>query len=671
MSCFNGLYASLNLTTASMNSQRTLKYFLMFASIIIIIVICFIKYNRYIYKKNLDLIDKFQFWIIEYLAENTPDDKFNGIILEAFQDDEQMLQIYDWLNDNEQLNDFCNTMEDLMISTAKRPNAIFKSKIAWEKIIIFITTVCSKLPIPPIRTEIPLNHKNWYAFSITFPRILVFACYLYKYLFGDWHPKLRNFLIQIVPQYIISPFESMGYARDGANSIMMAVPYYGAKVFSMNFEKEKQTNHYKRLCQTLEGKVITEGSGFYADGGYKNHGSKLRGYGYKNNSFRDTILLKKLTGFGNIEMHKFITNILEHPTIPRHFGPLFNRTNSILSKSIGGSFGFFIIDSMKILSVKTKDSIICFYGQHPELCFYEADQLNYRYSQYWVMARHFYYKTTPPKLIDKFIHLYPGVIRQSEGPILLKSPEITTHIFMPEANSNAICCKNGNAVAMRNEYTIKQFNLNVIEMIIITELGLSAVLEIQQIQNIANSKIIMSINFGKIVNFGKTIPKLKIYNFQNNYSCVSIGDAELIEKIEDPDTKDELACLQCTPNENNLIGYSTSHTEMNLIDLTNENELNINKFNTVDKFEIEYKHNLLFLKNLNIQTASVSYFHIKPNTILTIDAWKIYNVLGQDIKPIPRTTVLKKDKYYHSTGNTRMYTTFSYRQDNMKEIFDN
>lgn len=442
--------------------------------LIVIIFFCMLILIIYIYgPKPVHDIDRFTKLISEYMNLKKHDDEEAAMTIANFQYNDIMLPQYQWNSHTEEFLGLLNEVENIMRCVLNRSSVYYKTEAAWKVIIHTALTVARALPAVPTDQTTPWG-TNWYQFSISFPRFLVFAAYLYNSQHAKFHKEMTEYMKTRIAAYIPSPTLSLGYTRDGPNAVMMAVPYLGAHIYARtrNIEKNKGL---QSVLKSLSFEIVWKGEGLYADMTYVFHQINevgLRAYGYLYDSSKDFVLL--MSYYNNLKAQRIfqdVRNILEHPTINRHFAPLFTRAPNFRSNEVG-KLGFYSIDSAKIISVKQETFLVQFFGQSKKLFWYEADQDNFKLPQMCVMARVMFTnnfpETLPPELS---IHL-PGVILNGGVHLERKAATSTTVGYECKAAECAIVTMS-NVIGMYNKYTIGDLRIGTIEeMVLVTENGI-------------------------------------------------------------------------------------------------------------------------------------------------------------------------------------------------------
>lgn len=399
-------------------------------------------------------VDKFTKYIKEYLSNEKANDENALTTSREFKNDDIILNRYKWSTASEEFGDFISDFLNLLNCIQNPKSSFYKSEQAWDMIRHVVKTVNAKLPNPPANMKFPWGN-NWYQFSISYPRLLVFSTYLYRSHHGQFDQKMKNEAARIINNYIKSPTLSLGWTRGGDNSVMMAVPWCGMLVMQNQLKQKQNEAGYILVKKQITFPEVSYGEGMYKDKGYVFH-SNLRAYGYLYGSVNDYIIMMKLEGkMEGVKKIEAVFDVLEHPTINVHFGPLYGRGPKMTSAR-PGKLGFYHIDSNKVVSIKEKDYLIQFNGQNSLLYGYESDAINFKYAQYWLMAREIYTKYSTGIIDLNILTRLPGVVSKNYGLIELKPPTSgndtsTTKGYQP---TRAICCicKLNKTIAIYNSY---------------------------------------------------------------------------------------------------------------------------------------------------------------------------------------------------------------------------
>lgn len=571
-----------------------------------------------------------------YLSANN--DEANDLVMKTFEYGDKLLSQYEWLQDTEQFGKMIEVLEKLMISTMNEHSKYYRSEEAWKCVKFAIQTIYSKLPVHPTNYVRPWG-ANWYQFSISFPRFLVFSNFIYMYLFEKTDENLQNQLVSVIRNYLPSPIKSMGWARSGPNAVMMAVPFVGAHILMDNLNTEMYTEGMQHVLSQLKFKIVTSGEGLYPDGGFVFH-NNLRAYGYLYSSARDFVALQDFFQINSMTRVDKLKRMLEHPTIPLHFGPMFTRTPSLLCQD-KGDYGFFVIDSIKAVTVKTEKWMLQFNGQCSNLCYYESDQTYNKWGQFWTMARMFLYPNSDTKIREEFCTYYPGVISINNKLVQLKSTTDTTETFTPQ---NAFSCiaQLNSVIGMYNSWTIDKFGLRVTELILINEKGYTVAYKAESTSRNNREPIKVSVNLGRcIVSPTNSFNALPKYQFEQNYSHIHTGTSELTKviRVEDNESFDS---LQCTPNNNNVVAFSNLHT-----DFDNVQQISDSLIETYEH-KLYFENDNLFLEDASVRKVSIGVKSEVPLSILEFDGSMIRRKYGADAKIL--NGIYSDGKYFTSAS---------------------
>lgn len=550
-----------------------------------------------------------------------------------------------WTSDAETFGKVINTVHGLMSWTVAPNSPLYKDAKIWEIILHTIRVVAIKVPTEPSRTTF-LWGGNWYQFSITYPLFLVSATYMYKRLFKRNDEMMTRHLSTYIAKYFIDPklpngMESMGWFRDGPNAVMMAVPYTGGHLFMKDWSPNTTSMRYVKKYVSLE--LVTSGNGFYADDTFVFHSRReadgtmvgLRALGYLTSSYADFVLMSRFFGIPNViqAIHSILSKT-EHPTIPLHFGPWFNRGNnqhSTLSRF--GKLGSFVFDHARSVVFKTPNSTIGFNGQHPELCYYESDNSNYHWGQYWAFSRRFMYENTDQYIYRELVPYYPGVWSYGRVAVDMKSENSTTNTHAPEKADCIIVHEPNQAIGMYNKYNInmKGVRFDVTELTMVTDVAVHCFYEITPDASlIGDNAITLAVQVGKL---DITNPQLygtgneKGRRFKEAASFVYPGQRGQVYtvKLQNPassDEKNKLDAMYIEPHVKGTkatCGFSTVHTESNSNELLQEPT--IHRIETQDFILISPKDHpeSLILWNKTTKTAAISCnMGLKYNTSLRV-----------------------------------------------------
>lgn len=494
--------------------------------------------------------------IADYYADAaTRSDVWITAYKEAYQPGDELWVDFPWMNNTEQFHSILDILDAFVQATNSKKSIYYKSKELWNIVVNALNTIRKKIKFPPTNFNVPFG-TNWYQFSITLPRLLTAAMFLYEAQFGTVHEELLNFMQRYVLAYLPNPVKSMGWTREGPNIVMMSVPYFGAHLLLGDFEDTLSSPEVKTVLATANFEIVTRGEGLYPDGGFWFH-KTLRAYGYITSSFKDYVLVNKLFKYTSFNQFYRAFEKTEHPTIECHFGPWFGRALSIKSTQRMGKLGFYRIDSISGVSCKTADWILSFNGQHPELCAYESDQQNYVMAQFWVFARMFMYADTETSIQTALITRYPGVVSFDNKLVELRSTTTTTDQFFPTEAATYICQLEG-VLAFYTEFQFAELNIRTWELIVVdahTD-GYYCLQYMMPIRGSSNSQLYKSVNLGRSgVRYNESTGV--VYKFPHDYTHILRGQPELDATVVGDNGVTTYTSLQLLPDNENYVCYVT------------------------------------------------------------------------------------------------------------------
>lgn len=650
--------------------------------VLVIILFCLGTFIYYLYAKKSAFSDKqslFETLIYEYALNRTISDPsrvqfymnsftFDSVMLTAEQlnlsDDRKI-----WYADSETFGSFVNTLNALMAATIDPTSRFYKSESIWKMLRHAIREIEAKLPSVPENYKFPWG-VNWYQFSVSYPLFLVSTTYMHRRLFRRDDEFMTRHLSSYIANYFKDPptskgIISMGWLRNGPNAILMAVPYIGGHLFLNDWNEHSTGMEYIRSYVTL--KFVTTKDGFYPDGSFVFH-TELRAFGYITSAYQDFVLVSKFLGITNSlkAVHLALAKS-EHPTIPRHFGPWFNRTaRQYSSFSRLGKLGFFVYDHMRGISAKTADWIISFNGQQPDICFYESDASNYSWAQYWTMARRFMYKDTPENIYKQLLPYYPGIWSYGRQAIDIKSQTTTTETYLP-AEASCIICKMGDeAIGMYNKYIVDMAGnyFDVTELTLVTRIGVHCYYNIKpNISLAASNTLTLGVQVDELSPEGRLAGEGAEFGkrFAKTCSFVYPGvlGKTLTDEIDDPmDANKKLTVLYIEPrldSGGSECGFSNVHSE------SGHNELivppQIDRIETA-QFTLIFSDvkSVLILQNKITKTAVVST-DMGPiyRTDLSIEKSVLDDTFNRGYKPADKSMVLIGNNYKLSVTNGAKY----------------
>lgn len=557
-----------------------------------------------------------------------------------------------WFSDTEVFGSMIKTLHNMLSSTVRKNSRHYRSEVIWKIIDHAIRECSKKLPSEPRTFSFPWG-ENWYQFSITYPLFLVAVSYIREAEFGRVDLFTSRHLTSYISNYF-KPSEkgviSMGYLRDGANAIMMAVPYIGGHLLMNTYSaSDKSIVYAKKYCRL---DPVKEGEGLFADGSYITHTS-LRGFGYLTSAIEDFRLVSKFFDFDNtIALINRSLEKTEHPGIPLHFGPWFSRTGGQGSKAnyTNGRLGFYVLDHMRGVSVKTDNWIVAFNGQQPALCYYESDQTNYAWAQYWVGARRFMYADTESSIHKKLLPYYSGVMSYNNRLLEIRSPSTTTTTFLPN-KASCIICQLPECVAMFNKYYIKyaDFVFDVEELNIITSSGghfYYRIVPNQQLQ--AANPMNIGVNFGKIEAAGTVSGIGQAFVFSENVCFVYASQGEITQtEITHPKKQNTtLQCLQITPmlstqTRDLSCGFSIMHNSKDSNEMVSSPSIHKIQTTNYAVYRDSRYPDLLFLHDIGKKICAVSQdMGVAVRNTISLPRAALQDTLNDDAYTIPNAITI-------------------------------
>nr|QKN22522.1 putative protein 65 [Drosophila-associated filamentous virus] len=616
-------------------------------------------------------------YIVEYL-HNKYDNRDlinNDININTFSYSSVLYPSVLWYGVNSHFQKTCHYTLELIYETIKDPFNAERNQKIWTIVETVINEICKKIRLPIRAHQLPFL-TNWYHFSRELTLLIAVAHIVYL----SQQPKpnkkpnkiISYWFNNIIPAILQSPRESMGWTRSSSNTVMMAVPWLSEKIF--NHKSYANNADFKYVVNYISIKFVTSGEGFYHDGGFIMH-TNCRAYGYIYDAALDFQILSKFFKIKRtFEQIKKIKLLLDHPTIKYHNPSLFSRGSSIRMNYIlpEGSLGFDVIPSMSILSIKQENSMLQFYGQNANHCFYEADQDNNDLCQYWLMARQYLYSEGDAYLLNDYITRYPGIISINNQKAILPSETSTTQTFLPSPESFSIVCKVGETcVAMYNEYYIDEFYFRVEEIILVYETGYTVNYYIKAEDDMSqHDNIMVSVNFDRInkndVNAVDNINSSfvnKVHHFINNSSIIHNVPkfTQLVKttKIPHPENGENIHSLQIQGSANADGVFCTSFSTYNdntppIVNHTNRRRIITSNYKTF------FHNDCLYICDINANKVAVG---VKSNIPLSNLSHKFADI---DTLFGTNTTIdnrgikdVASSAYIEMTNYMRNYSTFS------------
>lgn len=613
---------------------------------LLIAIVCAIVFGVYYYlklrrereKRVATETDRFARYIFDYAsAIGIDDDDIVDLTIKAFKWDKTILSVsaqdasgreienYSWDTHSEAFLDVIMKLQNAITQTSHKESRHYKNEVIWSMAIFFVGEVMKLLPSSVNNFSLPWG-TNWYQFSITFPRFLTIMSYLYERIHSKPNEYLRRILSVYISSYLQPPpdvvgVKSMGWLRDGANAVMMAVPYIGGKLLMQTLETSDSIVQYAKNYVSLD--PVTSGEGLYEDSGFVFHGT-LRAYGYIYSSYEDFRLLAQFFYKSDDRIMK-IFDIFEHPTIPLHFSAFFTRSGSLKSLGHGGKLGLYVVDSIKAIVAKTPDWYLSFNGQKNSLCYYESDQSNYSWGQMWIGARQFLYADSETRWFESLVPHYPGVISyNNEIERMMASDSTTTQTHMP-ISSKTMIVKTSGAIGIRNEYKIVHnlYDIEVVEMMLITlSSGYHVCYKIKpNLTRHQTSPTTVAVNMGALTTGASTVGRGEGYKFDKNWSFVYNKPSEIKTlQVDHPREDVKLTSLQVQPeldgDDVGTVAFSNIHSSTNdCLEVPTE------KLIKTDVYSLNWDESLpntLFLTDQTRKSVTVTQFVDKYVDIINI-----------------------------------------------------
>lgn len=567
--------------------------------------------------------------IVDYYADAaSQSDAWITAYKEAYQADDVLWADFPWMNNTEEFHNILDILDSFVQATNTKDSIYYKSTELWDIVRSALGTIRKKIKFPPTNYTVPFG-TNWYQFSITLPRLLTAAMFIYESQFGTPDDELMNFMQRYILSYLPTPVKSMGWEREGPNIVMMSVPYFGAHLLLGDFEDTLESPECKTVLKTANFDIVTSGEGLYPDGGFWFH-KTLRAYGYITSAFKDYVLVNKLFNYTSFNQFYRAFEKTEHPTIECHFGPWFSRTTSIKSTERMGKLGFFRIDSISGVSCKTPRWILAFNGQHPVLCAYESDQTNYILCQFWLFARMLMYADTETSLQNALITRYPGVVSFDNKLIEMRSTTTTTDQFFSTDAATHIC-QIDKVLGFYTEFQFDELNLKTWELILVDEQsdGYYCLQYIAPIRPVSNSQIYKSVNLG-IAGVRYNESTGVVYKFPNDYTHILRGQPELDTTVVGDNGLTTYTSLQLLPDNEDCVCYVTCGKPHHNMRSHDPEKRSIDLFDCSLHFDVERKW--LVLKRGKSVAIGLSIYPM-PKTI-NIQQSDVNTVLGLNVQPV-------------------------------------
>lgn len=614
-------------------------------------------------EKNVTTIQLFTKLIHEYLQRSELSQNKNiQIIIKSFKFTDNLFLGY---NHKGSEVDFLAILTEkcfpLLHVTTIKNGEFYKSEEVWKILTFVIDKVGGLFDLNRRYNYVAPWGTNWYVFSITFPRFLIFSAFLYRFQFGEPNSTIETWIKALIPLLLDSPAKSLGWTREGINSLMMSVPWIGYHILIENFENATQHRDFRAVISYMTRDYVITGEGFYPDGGFVTH-THLRGYGYVFDSFKDSHLLIQLLDLqvGYIEKIAKIFNVLEHPAFNLHFPFLFTRSPSIgfTYRTYYNSYENYTIPSMRIVSFKKPKYLLQFFVQHPKLYYYEADQNNFNWAQYAAMARQFIYENNDIKIYKEFVTYYPGVISQENRHVEVKSRTTTTEGFLPTFAKSIVMELNSNCVAVYNNYKIERLlDVEIEEMMLITDQGYTVMyycnLNNDNDEQLIN-QLVISMNFGHLMEKMKSTPKLCYFKDTSSilHSATQNIVYSKVKRVEDSMIYDS---AQVKIGSSKLVCFSTFHGHIPLVLKHHQRRII-----TTPQYQLYFHNDNLYLIDRNSNTALVGKHEETAAEIITLKSRDIRAQLGKNIF-IEENGVFDsaKNEFTNVVDSQRQHTKFT------------
>lgn len=500
---------------------------LIILSIIIIYYVCMLRFKK---KETVDIYDslsikkKFTLAIYNALTSRGISNEQKNIAILLFKsytkDDDLFSRFPHWRFNTSDFNDMVGDLEFLIVLTTLDEYSHLHKEM-WECILNSLETIYKNFKMNGLYImKLPWG-TNWYPFSISYPKVMTFAIFIHYYTYGTVPKVLTSMYKKYVNKFIINPELSLGWNRDGANSLMMSIPYLGCSVLedTNTFKRKIAVPSFQKYLRMLEKPIVSSGEGIYEDGGYITHTNSIA-YGYVFESFWDTMVLAMVFNYNTIvRMYKKISQLLNNPSIAAKSPVLFRRSPQL--QNVNGiptiaSYGFDVISSCNIIAIKTNLYTLHYCGRKTNLAFYEADKSYESFSQFSVMAKMYFYAVDDKnltRLYDQLETRYPGIVSYNNRAVKIPTITSTTSTFTPTFARSCICKLDETTISIYNQWDIEEFNLALEELTIFTSYGYTTSYIINKRENSNNfetfseeasnedddnkNNLVLSLNLGK------------------------------------------------------------------------------------------------------------------------------------------------------------------------------
>lgn len=385
-----------------------------------------------------------------------------------------------WDTDSEVFGDLCKILQSMMSYGSDRKSVYYKNTLLWNQIVFAIRTIAAKLPDIPAANTVPWG-TNWYQFSITYPTFLVATAFAYLETFNKEDAFITRHLASYINNYfkeskIVDGIYSMGWLRTESNVIGMSVPVIGGRLYSNRFNPEANSQIYARDYMSIN--WVYSDNGFYYDNTYITHIS--RNDGYTTSFYYEFIFVYDFYRMKSIFFDVIHRNfsITEHPDIPLHHGPWFNRGAMMKGFTPGRKFAHYGLDIRGFergVSLRTKTISLQYCGQMKPLAAYEADRVNKEWAQCWVFMRRPLTINSADRLYKELVPYYDAVHSYGLRQIDWASTMTTTAVFIPDDTLCSLVYIQDKVAGMYNKYNIKmadQYKFDIEEISMLTPDGI-------------------------------------------------------------------------------------------------------------------------------------------------------------------------------------------------------
>ncbi|KAJ8670172.1 hypothetical protein QAD02_001431 [Eretmocerus hayati] len=316
---------------------------------------------------------------------------------------------YDWRTDNVALGEVTRRLnvfiKELILNRSELSNKIIKS--ASMILNNFVLEYRDHLKKFLSATETRLSRvpygKNWYQFSVDS------TCFLAGYIlygFGERTNEAEETIMMIIE----NPKRSLGYERDGVNSVFLVGPWSLVR----GFESVQQDESYRYVIDYLDIPIVEKpmDAGLHRDGSFLFHKTIVSG-GYLK-ALRGVLVDYFILFDTNVDASKITKirsrffNILGHPYLRSVTVPsLFSRVPNPRLYDINFSESTYGLEAMPLSGVLRLNIPI---GQfmmkinRNNLGFYESDKSNYMHGMDALMRREYFYKR---EQLDNFAESWP------------------------------------------------------------------------------------------------------------------------------------------------------------------------------------------------------------------------------------------------------------------------